>query len=374
MGLYKQKLNTRSGQFNLVPSNQVVAFKSGVPTYADLPTEGNEQNDARITNDTHHLYVWDSSSWIDQGDLIDLTWAAIEGKPSSTPANIDDAVDKKHAHSNKTILDAIQEALTTALKSDYDGAVNDSHTHANKDQLDGWIESNGITINSDEPYLNLHKPSGENIDIKMVDDGLSIEISEGLSDTILHIPKLDVALGTLVTNDTQVIIGGDSKVGDLIIGDGDNLENSARFIGSLDNLHIKGCNSIILLEGILKILKDGGTEIANIFVSSGISGEGLCIDLSELAENEDYLKVTGNISASKNIEAYGDLYVNGVIKDDNFFASVADIVDAVSLKHDGAAQDTAIGERLIKEGTNKITVGIDEPTDPDEGDLWVDTN
>ena len=36
-----------------------------------------------------------------------------------------------HSHSNITTLNAIQEALTTALKASYDGAVSASHTHAN---------------------------------------------------------------------------------------------------------------------------------------------------------------------------------------------------------------------------------------------------
>jgi hypothetical protein len=57
MPLYKQKLNTRTGQFNLVPSYTVVHFKDGVATYADLPIVGNAIGDGRITNDTGHLYI-----------------------------------------------------------------------------------------------------------------------------------------------------------------------------------------------------------------------------------------------------------------------------------------------------------------------------
>ena len=102
MSLYKQKLNTRTGQFNLVPSNAVISFKPAVASEVNLPTEGNVANDARMTNDTQHLYVWDGATWIDQGDILDLTWAAISGKPSSSVADIDDAVSKKHSQGTDT--------------------------------------------------------------------------------------------------------------------------------------------------------------------------------------------------------------------------------------------------------------------------------
>lgn len=34
-----------------------------------------------------------------------IQWAAIQGGPTSTPAQIDDAVSKAHSHTNKTVLD-----------------------------------------------------------------------------------------------------------------------------------------------------------------------------------------------------------------------------------------------------------------------------
>ena len=96
MGLYKQKFNTRSGQFNLVPSNAVISFKESVANAAALPAGGNSENDARITDDTGHLYVWSGTAWVDQGDMMDLNWSAIDGKPSSAVADIDNAVSIRH--------------------------------------------------------------------------------------------------------------------------------------------------------------------------------------------------------------------------------------------------------------------------------------
>lgn len=60
-------------------------------------------------------YVWlvSSSSWFKmaEGESQDLTltWDTITGKPTSTPALIDDAVNKRHTHTNLTQLNKINE-------------------------------------------------------------------------------------------------------------------------------------------------------------------------------------------------------------------------------------------------------------------------
>jgi hypothetical protein len=41
-----------------------------VPTEDDLPTTGNQNNDAYITQDDGHLYIWtDDSFWLDAGEV-----------------------------------------------------------------------------------------------------------------------------------------------------------------------------------------------------------------------------------------------------------------------------------------------------------------
>lgn len=97
MSQYKQKFNPISGQFNLVSSAVVMTFKEGVANQAALPPTGNSIGDARITNDDGHLYVWDGTQWVDQGDIIDVDLSSKEdvsnksddetlggGTPSST--------------------------------------------------------------------------------------------------------------------------------------------------------------------------------------------------------------------------------------------------------------------------------------------------
>lgn len=72
-------------------------------------------------------YVWQqaTSTWhkISEAESLDvaLTWAALTGKPSSTPAAIDDAVTKAHGHANKTELDKVGEDANGNLT--YGGAL-----------------------------------------------------------------------------------------------------------------------------------------------------------------------------------------------------------------------------------------------------------
>ena len=98
MSIYKRKYNPVPNT-SFVPTATIVTFKDGVANAAALPLSGNTLNDGRITSDTNNLYVWDGTTWVNQGDLYDLTWAALQDKPLSSVSNIDDAVSKRHSNS-----------------------------------------------------------------------------------------------------------------------------------------------------------------------------------------------------------------------------------------------------------------------------------
>jgi hypothetical protein len=119
MSLYRRKYNPVPNT-SLVPTATIVTFKSGVANAAALPLSGNILNDGRITSDTNNLYVWDGTTWVNQGDLYDLTWAALQDKPSSSVANIDDAVNKRHtAHSDDQDLSGkVDKVSGSSLVSD----------------------------------------------------------------------------------------------------------------------------------------------------------------------------------------------------------------------------------------------------------------
>ena len=75
-------------------------------------------------------YDTDNDGIVDKAESID------DGTYSATAQDIQDSITKKHTHSNKTVLDNIQEAFTAALKSAYDSCVTNEHTHSNKATLD----------------------------------------------------------------------------------------------------------------------------------------------------------------------------------------------------------------------------------------------
>ena len=58
------------------------------------------------------IYVWDGDNWVlvyqfGGNVVIEHLWSEIQGKPDSTVTDIDDAVSKKHAHSNKATIDKL---------------------------------------------------------------------------------------------------------------------------------------------------------------------------------------------------------------------------------------------------------------------------
>ena len=110
---YTTKLQKVLDDTYIVSLVSSITFKEGVATVGNLPIDGNTKNDIRIVNDTHNLYIWNSMGWVNQGDIIDVDWSALTGKPSSSAADIDDAVTKTHAKSH----DHIEEDITD-LKHD----------------------------------------------------------------------------------------------------------------------------------------------------------------------------------------------------------------------------------------------------------------
>lgn len=109
-------------------------------------------------------YLSDGTSWTKTAESgsIDVVqqWSDIQGKPTSSVANIDDAVSKRHSHSNKSTLDSITSAgsgsiITTTERAKLDGieAGANKYTHPNdgggsRSGLSGPTVISGITINT----------------------------------------------------------------------------------------------------------------------------------------------------------------------------------------------------------------------------------
>lgn len=128
--------------------NTAVAGASNIFVVADIaardalaPTVVTQAVVVDATDDTSvalgsATYVYDpiGTAWskIAEHESMDvvLQWANIQGRPSSTVAEIDDAVAKKHAHANMTTLGKLSQDVNGQLT--YDG--NNLHVYLSSDQ------------------------------------------------------------------------------------------------------------------------------------------------------------------------------------------------------------------------------------------------
>ena len=148
-------------------------------------------------------------------DLLVSVFADIDfgGINHLTAENIKDAFDKKHIHDNKTILDAIQEALTTTLKTAYDQAVTDSHTHTNQAILDAIEESLTTALKTayDQAVTDSHTHTNQAI-LDAIQEALTTALKNAYDDAVTkkHTQGTDTTLGTQTQNlnmGTHKIVG-----------------------------------------------------------------------------------------------------------------------------------------------------------------------
>lgn len=170
MATYKTKINPFTGQLTIVPADGLLFFKDSVADFASLPPTGNTANDARITNDDGHLYVWSGSAWIDQGNIVDFDWSAILNGPTSTPAEIDTAVTNTHVVNSDIKLDDGQPNEVTAadLRSHLDSTSNPHSVDATQVGL-GNVDN---TSDIDKPISTATQDA---LDLKQDDLGFTPE-------------------------------------------------------------------------------------------------------------------------------------------------------------------------------------------------------
>ncbi|MHA1737415.1 MAG: LamG domain-containing protein [Candidatus Heimdallarchaeota archaeon] len=130
MSDYKSKVNTFTGKLQKVLKKSSVpslSFKESVADQASLPSTGNDVNDARYSDDSHHLYVWDGASWIDQGDIIDIDWGSITGTLSNQTdlqTAFDDKIDLTESGIGSSVNFTTAQYMTVADDNDFDIGSN----------------------------------------------------------------------------------------------------------------------------------------------------------------------------------------------------------------------------------------------------------
>lgn len=193
---YKFIFNPISSNFDLVVDGTIIAFKAGVANAAALPGSGNTSGDARITADNGHLYVWNGASWADQGDVIDVDWAALTNKPSSSVADIDSAVSLKHTQNSDTDLDATFEATfvkktdtanvlsdITSAGVDIEDAVSKKHTQGTDQGLDTGGANAVTAAQAKTAYTHSGLVSGNPHSVALSD--ISVELNGWINSVIL---------------------------------------------------------------------------------------------------------------------------------------------------------------------------------------------
>jgi hypothetical protein len=84
----------------------------------DPENAGEQHNLFILLDNTPDAYVWKGYTVVHSGSLV-ATWAQLANAPSSSPDDIDDMVDKSHAHANKTVLDKFTfDSTLSTLKYD----------------------------------------------------------------------------------------------------------------------------------------------------------------------------------------------------------------------------------------------------------------
>lgn len=112
---------------------------------------------------TGDSYIWDGSKWLllaaAEWENVNLQWGSIMDSPESSVSDIDDAVDKRHSHSNKSALDGITDAgsgkvITATERTKLSGiaAGANKYTHptdggGSRSGLTGATVISGITVN-----------------------------------------------------------------------------------------------------------------------------------------------------------------------------------------------------------------------------------
>lgn len=175
------------------------------------------------------FYGYNGSGWVDLGQV--LTGASIVSLINASSSILDDnnlsaaaqdAIGKRHSHANATVLNAMEQAFTTALKNKLDG-ITANATKVEKSNTNGNIKINGVETNvytHPGTGSNPHGTTKTDIGLSNVENKSSATILNELTKTNINkalgfIPRdvrigLESAKGT-ATGSQIVYIATDSK-------------------------------------------------------------------------------------------------------------------------------------------------------------------
>ena len=352
MSNYKYVFNPISGQLDKVYDVSLLTIKGAVATTANLPLTGNTHGDLYVVKNAevagdNKLYTWNKDSstglitdWEEIGDISSLDWSAITNKPSSSVANIDDAVGKRHTQGTDTALGTQVENLDMGDFS----LENVDTLYEKTNALKVRNISGGTLVKGTCVYV-----TGEAVNLTTVETCNPLD-----KDTM---PAIGVILADIANNQNGYII----NAGILRMAtDGFAGAVKARVYvqsdGSLDTT--EPTSGSVQRMGILAKKASGSGGVISVSIRGRKS-------IYAAADEHPIIRMGSDVGHTKvgfhkydNTEmAYIDK--DGIMKivsltDGTYSATIADLKDAVDKKHDGSTQDTAIGLNTAK-NTNVST-------------------
>lgn len=135
----KYTKNEVDNKFSTLESN--VDWKESVATYEDILTTYPNPEDGWTVNvkDTDYTYRYNGSAWVAiSANAIPKATQSLDGLLSKEDkSNYDDANNKKHTHSNKSVLDGITSALITAWNNAVEH-ITDTVKHITSSERTKW--------------------------------------------------------------------------------------------------------------------------------------------------------------------------------------------------------------------------------------------
>lgn len=135
----KYTKNEVDNKFSTLESN--VDWKESVATYEDILTTYPNPEDGWTVNvkDTDYTYRYSGSAWVAiSANAIPKATQSLDGLLSKEDkSNYDDANNKKHTHSNKSVLDGITSALITAWNNAVEH-ITDTVKHITSSERTKW--------------------------------------------------------------------------------------------------------------------------------------------------------------------------------------------------------------------------------------------
>lgn len=320
-----------------------IAWYNGSIWQFDTPSEGWQV----YVEDESNYYIFDSSSiWtLSEGHSHDnktILDAIEQALTTVLKTAYDDAVSKEHEHSNKATLDLIEEAFTSALKTAYDSCVTNEHTHANKAILDNIevVFTTALKNAYDSCVINEHTHANK-VTLDLIEQALTSALKTAYDDAVTkaHEHSNKTELDKVTDGDHDVISSGNPhSVSKSDVGLG-NVPNSDT-TDAINKAHTQGTDQ--------KLDEGGGNEVTVVNIKDSVDkkhAHSNILELDLVTDGNHDVITTGNPHDVK-VEQL-DL-ASGTI--------ASDVDDAVDKKHSNSLDHTQDTDtKLDNGGANEVS-------------------